>query len=290
MGFFGRLLNSLAEAFSAVDEDFYDELEEQLILGDLGVEATEKIIEDLRERVRTEHIMQPEDLREALHASLRDMMRQDEHAYDFEEGPSVVLLIGVNGVGKTTSAGKLAGLYKAQGKRVLLCAADTFRAAAIEQLTEWSHRAGVEIIAQSEGSDPAAVVFDATQAARARHTDILIADTAGRLHNKKNLMEELRKIDRILEREYAGAKRESLIVLDATTGQNALSQARQFKEVTDVSGVILTKMDGTAKGGIAVALQMELGLPVKFIGVGEQIADLKRFDADEYVEQLFSEQ
>ncbi len=290
MGFFGRLLNSLAEAFSAVDEDFYDELEEQLILGDLGVEATEKIIEDLRERVRTEHIMQPEDLREALHASLRDMMRQDEHAYDFEEGPSVVLLIGVNGVGKTTSAGKLAGLYKAQGKRVLLCAADTFRAAAIEQLTEWSHRAGVEIIAQSEGSDPAAVVFDATQAAKARHTDILIADTAGRLHNKKNLMEELRKIDRILEREYAGAKRESLIVLDATTGQNALSQARQFKEVTDVSGVILTKMDGTAKGGIAVALQMELGLPVKFIGVGEQIADLKRFDADEYVEQLFSEQ
>lgn len=289
MGFFGRLLNSLAEAFSAVDEDFYDELEEQLILGDLGVEATEKIIEDLRERVRTEHIMQPEDLREALHASLRDMMRQDEHAYDFEEGPSVVLLIGVNGVGKTTSAGKLAGLYKAQGKRVLLCAADTFRAAAIEQLTEWSHRAGVEIIAQSEGSDPAAVVFDATQAAKARHTDILIADTAGRLHNKKNLMEELKKIYRILEKEYSSAKVETLLVLDGTTGQNALSQAREFSQASNVDGIILTKMEGTAKGGIGIAIESELKLNVKFIGTGEKPEDLSKFDAGTYVDSIFAE-
>lgn len=210
-----------------------------------------------------------------------------ENAYDFENQKSIVLVIGVNGVGKTTSVGKLSGQLKAKGKKVLMAAADTFRAAAIEQLTEWSNRAGVEIIAQKEGSDPAAVIFDAIQAAKARNTDVLICDTAGRLHNKKNLMEELKKINRIIEKEYSGAYRENLVVLDGTTGQNALAQAKQFMEVADITGIILTKLDGTAKGGIAIAIQSELGIPVKYIGVGEHIDDLQKFNAEEFVNALF---
>ena len=211
-----------------------------------------------------------------------------ESAYEFENQKSVVLVIGVNGVGKTTSVGKLSGQLKAKGKKVIMAAADTFRAAAIEQLTEWSNRAGVEIIAQKEGSDPAAVVYDAVQAAKARNADVLICDTAGRLHNKKNLMEELKKIDRIIEKEYSGVYRENLVVLDGTTGQNALAQAKQFMEVTNVTGIILTKLDGTAKGGIAVAIQSELGIPVKYIGVGEHIDDLQKFNSDEFVKALFN--
>ncbi len=214
-------------------------------------------------------------------------MRLDESAYEFENRTSVVLVIGVNGVGKTTSIGKMAGLMKDRGKRVLLAAADTFRAAAIEQLSEWANRSGVEIIAQQEGSDPAAVVYDAVMAAKARKTDVLLCDTAGRLHNKKNLMEELRKINRIIEREYPEAYLETLVVVDGTTGQNALAQAKEFSEVADVGGIILTKLDGTAKGGIAIAIQSELKIPVKYIGIGEQIDDLQKFDADQFVDALF---
>ena len=214
-------------------------------------------------------------------------MRLDESAYEFENRTSVVLVIGVNGVGKTTSVGKLAGIMKARGKRVMLAAADTFRAAAIEQLTEWANRSGVEIISQQEGSDPAAVVYDAVMAAKARKADVLLCDTAGRLHNKKNLMEELRKINRIIEREFPEAYLETLVVVDGTTGQNALSQAKEFSEVADVAGIILTKLDGTAKGGIAIAIQSELKIPVKYIGIGEQIDDLQKFDADQFVDALF---
>ncbi|MBS4933651.1 MAG: signal recognition particle-docking protein FtsY, partial [Clostridiales bacterium] len=214
----------------------------------------------------------------------------DEHAYDFEDRKSVVLVIGVNGVGKTTSIGKLASQLKNNNKKVLLAAADTFRAAAIEQLEEWSNRAGVDIIAQSEGSDPAAVIYDALAAAKSRGSDVLLCDTAGRLHNKKNLMDELKKINRIIDREYPDAYRENLIVLDGTTGQNALAQAKQFKEVADITGIILTKLDGTAKGGIAIAVQAELGIPVKYIGVGEKIDDLQKFDPDQFVQALFQKE
>ena len=221
--------------------------------------------------------------------SIKNQMHVDECAYDFENKKSIVLVIGVNGVGKTTSVGKLAGQLKGKGKKVVLAAADTFRAAAIEQLTEWSNRAGVDIISQSEGSDPAAVIYDAIAAAKARKADVLLCDTAGRLHNKKNLMEELKKIDRIIEKEYSDAYRENLVVLDGTTGQNALAQAKQFIEATDINGIILTKLDGTAKGGIAVAIQSELGIPVKYVGIGEQIDDLQKFDADAFVDALFSE-
>lgn len=215
-------------------------------------------------------------------------MRVDEEAYQFEHQTSVVLVIGVNGVGKTTTIGKLAGQYKKAGKKVVLAAADTFRAAAIEQLTEWAHRAGVDIIAGQEGSDPASVIYDAIAAAKARKADILLCDTAGRLHNKKNLMEELKKINRIIEREYPEAYRENLIVLDGTTGQNALVQAKQFKETADITGIVLTKLDGTAKGGIAIAIQAELGVPVKYIGIGEKIEDLQKFDTDAFVDALFT--
>ena len=215
-------------------------------------------------------------------------MRVDEEAYQFEHQTSVVLVIGVNGVGKTTTIGKLAGQYKKAGKKVVLAAADTFRAAAIEQLTEWAHRAGVDIIAGQEGSDPASVIYDAIAAAKARKADILLCDTAGRLHNKKNLMEELKKINRIIEREYPEAYRENLIVLDGTTGQNALVQAKQFKETADITGIVLTKLDGTAKGGIAIAIQAELGVPVKYIGIGERIEDLQKFDTDAFVDALFT--
>lgn len=301
MGFFSKLkeglsktrdnivsgIDSIFSGFSSIDDDFYDELEETLIMGDIGVNATEAIIEDLKEKVKEQKIKEPSACKQLLIDTIRERMDLGENAYEFENRKSIVMLIGVNGVGKTTSAGKMASLLKGQGKKVLLAAADTFRAAAIEQLTEWSHRAGVEIIAQKEGSDPAAVIYDAISAAKARNTDVLLCDTAGRLHNKKNLMEELRKIDRVIEREYSDCYRENLIVLDGTTGQNALAQLREFNEVTDITGIILTKMDGTAKGGIAVAIQAEYGIPVKYIGVGEKVEDLQKFNANDFVNALF---
>ncbi len=300
-GFFGRLvaglsktrnnivagIDSIFSGFSAIDEDFYEEIEETLIMGDIGIHTTEAIIEDLKAKVKEQRIKEPSECKELLIETIKKQMDLGENAYEFENRKSVVLVIGVNGVGKTTSAGKLAGQLKDQGKKVLVAAADTFRAGAIEQLTEWAHRAGVDIIAQQEGSDPAAVVYDAVSAAKARGTDVLICDTAGRLHNKKNLMEELRKINKVIDREYPDAYRETLVVLDGTTGQNALSQARQFKEVADITGIILTKLDGTAKGGIAVAIQAEMGIPVKYIGIGEQMDDLQKFDPDEFVNALF---
>ncbi len=278
---------SIFSGFSAIDEDFYEELEETLIMGDLGMKTTMSIMEDLRQRVKEQHIKEPAQCRQLLIDSIKEQMNLGENAYEFENRTSVVLVIGVNGVGKTTSVGKLAGQLKDSKKRVILAAADTFRAAAIEQLTEWANRAGVEIIAQQEGSDPAAVIYDAVAAAKSRKADVLICDTAGRLHNKKNLMEELKKINRIIDKEYPGVYRETLVVLDGTTGQNALSQARQFMEVADITGIILTKLDGTAKGGIAVAIQSELGIPVKYVGVGEKIDDLQKFDSGDFVNALF---
>lgn len=280
-------LNSIFHGFSKIDDDFYEELEEMLIMGDIGVATTEKIIDDLKAKVRELKIKGPLECKQLLIDSIKEQMNLGENAYEYENRKSVLLVIGVNGVGKTTSIGKIAAGLKAQGKKVILAAADTFRAAAIEQLTEWADRAGVDIIAQHEGSDPGAVIYDAIQASKARNADVLICDTAGRLHNKKNLMDELKKIDRIIEKEYPDAYRENLIVLDGTTGQNALSQLKEFREVADISGIILTKMDGTAKGGIAVAIQSEYGVPVKYIGVGEHIDDLQKFDSDEFVNALF---
>ena len=301
-GFFKRLAEGLTKTrnnivagidavfhgFSSIDDDFYDEIEEILVMGDIGINATTSIIENLKKKVKEQHIKEPSECKELLINSIKEQMRVEETAYRFEHEQSVVLVIGVNGVGKTTTVGKLAGKLKDQGKKVVLGAADTFRAAASEQLTEWANRAGVDIIYGGEGADPAAVVYDAVAAAKARKADVLLCDTAGRLHNKKNLMEELRKINKIIDREYADAFKETLIVLDGTTGQNALEQARQFKEVTDVTGIVLTKLDGTAKGGIAVAIQSELGVPVKYIGVGESIDDLQKFDSDEFVNALFN--
>ena len=280
-------LNSIFHGFSKIDDDFYEELEEMLIMGDIGVATTEKIIDDLKAKVRELKIKEPLECKQLLIDSIKEQMNLGENAYEYENRKSVLLVIGVNGVGKTTSIGKIAAGLKAQGKKVILAAADTFRTAAIEQLTEWADRAGVDIIAQHEGSDPGAVIYDAIQASKARNADVLICDTAGRLHNKKNLMDELKKIDRIIEKEYPDAYRENLIVLDGTTGQNALSQLKEFREVADISGIILTKMDGTAKGGIAVAIQSEYGVPVKYIGVGEHIDDLQKFDSDEFVNALF---
>ena len=280
-------IDSIFSGYSAIDEDFYEEIEEILIMGDLGINATTAIIEDLKQKVKEQHIKEPSACKQLLIDSIKAQMNVGETAYEFENRQSVVLVIGVNGVGKTTSIGKLAGKLKDQGKKVILAAADTFRAAAGEQLTEWAHRAGVEIISGQEGSDPAAVVYDAIQASKARHADVLLCDTAGRLHNKKNLMAELGKINRVIDREYPEAYRETLVVLDGTTGQNALAQARQFSEIADITGIILTKLDGTAKGGIAVAIHSELGIPVKYIGVGESIDDLQKFDADEFVNALF---
>ena len=280
-------IDSIFSGFSAIDEDFYEEIEEILIMGDLGINATTAIIEDLKQKVKEQHIKEPSACKQLLIDSIKAQMNVGDTAYEFENRKSVVLVIGVNGVGKTTSVGKLAGKLKDQGKKVILAAADTFRAAAGEQLTEWAHRAGVEIISGQEGSDPAAVVYDAIQASKARHADVLLCDTAGRLHNKKNLMAELGKINRVIDREYPEAYRETLVVLDGTTGQNALAQARQFSEIADITGIILTKLDGTAKGGIAVAIHSELGIPVKYIGVGESIDDLQKFDADEFVNALF---
>lgn len=300
-GFFKRLVSGLTKTrdqivsgmdsifygFSKIDDDFYEELEETLIMGDLGVRTTMEIIEDLKEKVKKQHIKEPAACRELLIESIKEQMDVGETAYEFENRQSVVFVIGVNGVGKTTTIGKLAGKFHAEGKKVILAAADTFRAAAGEQLQEWANRAQTTMIGGQEGSDPAAVVYDAVAAAKARKADILLCDTAGRLHNKKNLMEELKKIYRVLEREYPEAYHETLVVLDATTGQNALAQAKEFNEVADITGVILTKMDGTAKGGIAVAIQSELGIPVKYIGVGESMDDLQKFNADEFVNALF---
>lgn len=281
-------MDSIFHGFTKIDEEFYEELEEVLIMGDLGVQATYDILEDLREKVKERHIKEPLECRQLLIDSIKEQMDVGETAYEFEEKTSVVMVIGVNGVGKTTTIGKLAGKLRAQGKKVVLAAADTFRAAAGEQLKEWANRAQAELIGGQEGSDPAAVVYDAVAAAKARHADVLLCDTAGRLHNKKNLMEELKKMNRIIDREFPEAFRETLVVLDATTGQNALQQAKEFNEVADITGIILTKMDGTAKGGIAVAIQAELGIPVKYIGVGETIDDLQKFDADTFVNALFT--
>lgn len=272
---------------SAIDDDFYEELEEILIMGDIGVNATNDIIERMKEEVKKRHLRQPAECKELLVESIKEQMYVGETAYDFEKNQSVIFVIGVNGVGKTTSVGKLASILKGQGKKVLIAAADTFRAAAGDQLAEWAHRAGVDMIGGADGADPASVIYDAVNAAKARKVDILICDTAGRLHNKKNLMEELKKMNRIIDREFPDAHRENLIVLDGTTGQNALSQAREFGEAANLTGVILTKMDGTAKGGIAVAIQSELNVPVKYIGVGETIEDLQKFDAEEFVNALF---
>ncbi|MCI9050514.1 MAG: signal recognition particle-docking protein FtsY [Lachnospiraceae bacterium] len=283
-------IDSIFNGFSSIDDEFYEELEEILIMGDIGINATTSIMDDLKEKVKENKIKNPIDCKELLINSIKEQMELGDNAYEFENKMSIILVIGVNGVGKTTSVGKLAGQLKEKGKKVIVAAADTFRAAAIEQLTEWAHRAGVDIIAQQEGSDPAAVIYDAIAAAKSRKADVLICDTAGRLHNKKNLMEELKKIDRVINREFPEAYRENLIVLDGTTGQNALSQLKQFKEATDVSGIILTKLDGTAKGGIAVAIQAEYGIPVKYIGIGEQIEDLQKFHAEDFVNALFKKE
>ena len=281
-------IDSIFSGFSSIDEDFYEEIEEILVMGDLGINATTAIIEDLKRKVKEEKIKEPSECKQLLIDSIKQQMDVGETAYEFENRKSVVLVIGVNGVGKTTSVGKLAGKLKDQGKKVVLAAADTFRAAAGEQLTEWANRARVDIISAQEGSDPASVVYDAVQAAKARQADVLLCDTAGRLHNKKNLMAELGKINRVIEREYPEAFRETLVVLDGTAGQNALAQAKEFSEVADITGIILTKLDGTAKGGIAVAIHSELGIPVKYIGVGESIDDLQKFDADQFVDALFN--
>lgn len=300
-GFFSRLVQGLSKTrdnivagmdsifsgFSAIDDDFYEEIEETLIMGDLGIHTTAAIVEDLRRKVKEQKIKDPAACKEILISSIKEQMDLGENAYEFEHRKSVVLVIGVNGAGKTTFVGKLASQLKDSGKKVVLAAADTFRAAAIDQLTEWANRAGVEIIAQSEGSDPAAVVYDAIAAAKSRHADVLICDTAGRLHNNKNLMEELKKINRIIDKEFGDAYRETLLVLDGTTGQNALAQAKLFMQAADVSGIVLAKLDGTAKGGVAVSIQSELGVPVKYIGIGEKIDDIQKFNADEFVNALF---
>ena len=301
-GFFKRLKeglsktrNNIADSFAnlfkatEIDDDFYDSLEETLIMSDMGYETTERIIDDLKDKVKEMKIKEADACKELIINIIRDQMSVDDTAYDFENKKTVVLVIGVNGVGKTTSIGKLAAQYKAQGKKVLMAAADTFRAAAIDQLKTWSNRAGVDIISQNEGADPSAVVYDAVAAAKARNTDILLIDTAGRLHNKKNLMDELAKMRRIISKEYPEANVESLIVLDGITGQNALEQARQFSSVTEINGIIITKLDGTAKGGIAIAIQAELNVPVKYIGIGEKIDDLQKFNPSNYVTALFAD-
>ena len=278
---------SVFDTYQYINDDFYDELEELLVMGDVGVEATEQIIEKLKDDVVREHLKTPMQCKAFLIKNIKEQKRVGAEDYEFLKQRSVVMVIGVNGVGKTTTIGKLAAIYKAKGKKVLIAAADTFRAAATEQLEEWAHRANVDIIKGKEGSDPSSVLYDAVNAANARGVDVLLVDTAGRLHNKKNLMEELKKMHRIVEKNFADVKQEYLIVLDGTTGQNALVQAREFSQAAPLSGIVITKMDGTAKGGIAIAIQSELGVPVKFIGVGEKIDDLQEFDPDTFVDALF---
>ncbi|MBO4284544.1 MAG: signal recognition particle-docking protein FtsY [Clostridia bacterium] len=300
MGFFEKLraglsktkkalfggIEDLFKKFRRVDEDLFDELEELLITSDVGVETTEELLDSLREKVKEEKIKEPEEIKKILYGELRSMIGEGGEL-SLTTKPSVILVIGVNGVGKTTSIGKMAAELKSQKRKVIVAAADTFRAAAAEQLAVWCERAGVDLIRQGAGADPAAVVFDAIQAAKSRGADVLIVDTAGRLHNKKNLMDELAKINRVIGRELPDASRENLLVLDATTGQNAVIQAREFKEAADITGLILTKLDGTAKGGIILSIRRELNIPVKFIGVGEGIDDMKPFNADEFADALF---
>ena len=281
-------IDNVFYGYSHIDEEFYEELEETLIMGDIGINATSKIMDKLRDQVKSQHIKEPAECKALLIENIREQMKNDENAYDFENKKTVIFIIGVNGVGKTTSVGKLAAIYKQMGKKVLIAAADTYRAAATEQLTEWANRAETPIITGREGADPASVIYDAVGAFKARNCDILIVDTAGRLHNKKNLMEELAKMNRIIDKELEGIWRENFIVLDGTTGQNALNQAREFGEAANLTGIILTKLDGPAKGGIAVAIVSELNIPVKYIGVGEGIDDLQRFDSDEFVNALFT--
>ncbi len=300
MGFFDKLkaglsktkeafvgqVDNLFKSFVKVDEELFEELEELLICSDIGVATTEDILEKLRDRVKSERMTDGEDVKNALKGILAEMVG-DSTPLNLSTNPSVILVIGVNGVGKTTSIGKIAAKLKAEGKKVVVAAADTFRAAAIDQLAVWCDRAQVDLIRQSEGSDPAAVVYDAVSAAKSRGADVLIVDTAGRLHNKKNLMDELAKIDRVIDRELHGASRETLLVLDATTGQNAILQAKEFKNAANITGLILTKLDGTAKGGCIFSIKGELDVPVKFIGVGEKIDDMQPFDAGEFVRAMF---
>ena len=287
MGLFNKIkkLNIFSGLFS-VDEDFFEELEESLILSDMGMETTLEAVETLRERVKERKIKEPEEVKACLREILVEMLAVGEPGLDLSGKPAVILMIGVNGVGKTTTIGKIGAQLKKERKKVLLCAADTFRAAAAEQLTIWADRSGLEIIRQHEGADPAAVVFDAASAAKARNTDVVLVDTAGRLHNKQNLMNELNKISRVIDRELPGCAKETLLVLDATTGQNGLIQAKQFREAAGITGIVLTKLDGTAKGGIAIAIARELGVPVKYAGVGEGIDDLRPFDALEFAQAL----
>ena len=288
MGFFDKLkkINIFASFGSELTDDFYDELEESLILADTGMDVTLELVAELRRRVRAEGIKTLEDARACMCRVIADAMNVGEAGLDLSTRPSVVLFIGVNGVGKTTTIGKIGAQLRREGKKVLFCAADTFRAAAADQLTIWADRAGVDIVKQHEGADPAAVVFDAMNAAKARQTDAVLVDTAGRRHNKQNLMNELNKISRVIDREGPGCARETLLVLDATTGQNGLVQAKQFKEAAGITGIVLTKLDGTAKGGIAIAIAKELGVPVKYAGVGEGVDDLKPFDAMEFAQAL----
>lgn len=302
MGFFDKLKEGLSKtrkgitekidqvlvSFGKVDDELFDELEEVLITADLGIDTSLRIIDNTRKKVKEGKITDPLKIKDIIKESLVEILGEETQKLNIEPGPAVIMVIGVNGVGKTTSIGKIANLLTKSGKKVIVAAADTFRAAAIDQLQIWADRVGVELIKQDEGSDPAAVIFDAIAAARARKADVLICDTAGRLHTKKNLMEELKKISRIIDRELPTAKRENLLVLDATTGQNAVSQAKTFSEVTDISGIVLTKLDGTAKGGIVISIKSELDLPVKLIGVGEQLEDLQPFNAKDFVEALFS--
>ena len=287
MNFFSKLINNIFQSNEVADESFYEDLEEAMIMSDVGVNTAMKVIDAVRHEADRQGVNMTRDVKKILRDYLYELMRVDDSYYDFERQKSIISVIGVNGVGKTTSIGKLAANFRGHGKKVILAAADTFRAGAIEQLCEWGKRSGVDVIHQKEGSDPAAVVFDALQSFKAKHADLLIIDTAGRLHNKKNLMQELGKINRIIDREFAEGYRETLVVLDATTGQNAMSQAQIFKECCQVTGIILTKMDGTAKGGIALAVQSELGIPVKYIGVGEKVSDLQKFDAKKYVDSIF---
>ena len=302
-GFFSRLvegltktrenivsgMDSIFSGFSAIDDDFYEELEETLIMGDMGIQTTMAVIEDLKKNVKEQHIKDPEQCREALIASIRSKMDLGENAYEFEHPKSVVLVIGVNGVGKTTSIGKIANLCQKSGRSVMLAAADTFRAAAAEQLQQWGERIGVRVIRHEEGTDPSAVIYDSIQAAKAAGTDVLICDTAGRLQNKKNLMKELEKMNRIIDREYPEAHRETLLVLDSTTGKNAVSQAQEFSEIAEITGLVLTKLDGTARGGIAITVTDQFDIPIKYIGVGEGIDDLLEFDPTQFAEEMFDE-